>query len=103
MNTRDVHPKEKPFEQDESTSTEPSSLWKTEGLAKMPLKVYNSQLAKLQPAEYQKKSFENFLQILQQMLFRFIATHQRALLIVVAVGLQVFPYTRHCNAVDAFD
>ena len=69
----------------------------------MPFKVNNLQLAKLQPAEYQKKSFENFLQILQQMLFRFIATHQRALLIVVAVGLQVFPYTRHCNAVDAFD
>ena len=54
MSTRDVHTKEKSFEQDESTSAEPSSLWKTEGLAKMPLKVYNSQLAKLQQTEYQK-------------------------------------------------
>ena len=60
INTRYVHPKEKPFEQDESTSAEPSSLWKTEGLAKMPLKVYNSQLAKLQPAEYQKNPWKFF-------------------------------------------
>ena len=60
INTRYVHPKEKPFQQDESTSAEPSSQWKTEGLAKMPLKVYNSQLAKLQPAEYQKNPWKTF-------------------------------------------
>ena len=66
MNTRDVHPKEKPFQQDESTSAEPSSLWKTEGLAKMPLKVYNSQLAKLQPAEYQKNTWKTFYKYYNQ-------------------------------------
>ena len=61
--TRYVHPKEKPFQQDESTSAEPSSLWKTEGLAQMPFKVFNSQLAKLQPAEYQRKILTTFTNI----------------------------------------
>ena len=98
-----VNPKEKPFQQDESTSAEPSSLWKTEGLAKMPFKVYNSQLANLQPAEYQKNLSKTFYKFYNNCFFRFIATHQRALLIVVAVGLQVFPSTRHCNTVPTLD